>query len=354
LILDQILMAFLKRLVKRKWIQIKKTVRRFLINQYGMDAKIIKNGNEKILVKDVILIGTALFKFQPKGLVLNFYGHPSWAATDLKIRYFLRYLLVKLRLSRVSKIKTVNFLYHPFKGNYFHFVVQQILYFAAFERLNLSAPIFTGLNKSGLKPWQKRYLELLEIDTFQFLEVSTNYRIQELVVLPEMPALRYNKQLLNSFRNRILKSLACSQDFRKSDFSKRVLISRADATNRQIKNEHELLNFLEPFGFEKIVLSQLNVDQQVALFHKAEVIIAPHGAGNTNLLYCQPWVHFIELRLNQSGQADDYYEKMTEILELKYTPLFCKKVDDQGNMTSDASLILNELRKNDLIKPIVR
>lgn len=75
---------------------------------------------------------------------------------------------------------------------------------------------------------------------------------------------------------------------------KRIYISRAKAKYRQVLNEADVIGVLEKWGFTIISLEALGVAQQAALFNHAQVIVAPHGAGLTNLVFCQPGTTVIE------------------------------------------------------------
>lgn len=65
----------------------------------------------------------------------------------------------------------------------------------------------------------------------------------------------------------------------------RVYISRADAHRRRVRNEDEVMDLLEEYGFERYVLSDLSFPEQVALFDSADAIVAPHGAGLVNMIF---------------------------------------------------------------------
>ncbi|MBD1921548.1 glycosyltransferase family 61 protein [Microcoleus sp. FACHB-831] len=47
-----------------------------------------------------------------------------------------------------------------------------------------------------------------------------------------------------------------------------------------------MINFLKKFGFEQVTLESLSVSDQAALFSSAQVVIAPHGAGLSNVVFC--------------------------------------------------------------------
>jgi capsular polysaccharide biosynthesis protein len=65
---------------------------------------------------------------------------------------------------------------------------------------------------------------------------------------------------------------------------RRLFVSRADATWRGVANEDEVVRALAGRGFERLVLSDLTLDEQLAAFAGAEAVVAPHGAGLVNLI----------------------------------------------------------------------
>jgi capsular polysaccharide biosynthesis protein len=58
--------------------------------------------------------------------------------------------------------------------------------------------------------------------------------------------------------------------------------------------EEEVIACLAPLGFEVVTLSGLSVAAQAALFSSARVIVGPHGAGFSNLLFCRPGAIVLE------------------------------------------------------------
>ncbi|HLO47452.1 MAG TPA: tetratricopeptide repeat protein [Kamptonema sp.] len=76
---------------------------------------------------------------------------------------------------------------------------------------------------------------------------------------------------------------------------KRIYISRNLASYRKVVNEEELLNFLEPWGFESVKLETMSVAEQASCLASAEVVVAPHGAGLTNIVFCSPGTKIIEV-----------------------------------------------------------
>ena len=77
--------------------------------------------------------------------------------------------------------------------------------------------------------------------------------------------------------------------------TRRLYISRVGSERRPLLNEAEIVALLGMHGFEAVQLDGMSVREQVLLFAEASHIVAPHGAGLTNLLFCTPGVTVLEL-----------------------------------------------------------
>ena len=65
----------------------------------------------------------------------------------------------------------------------------------------------------------------------------------------------------------------------------RVFVARDDATVRRISNRDAVERVLNQYDIDSYLLGELSVREQVELFSNAELVVAPHGAGLTNILY---------------------------------------------------------------------
>ncbi len=79
-----------------------------------------------------------------------------------------------------------------------------------------------------------------------------------------------------------------------SAFGERLYISRAKARRRLVSNEDALWSQLEAQGFARIYLEDLAWSEQVNVFRHAKVIVASHGAGLANLVFCRPETRVVE------------------------------------------------------------
>jgi capsular polysaccharide biosynthesis protein len=75
----------------------------------------------------------------------------------------------------------------------------------------------------------------------------------------------------------------------------RLYVARTDAEHRKMRNEDGLIAELAQRGFEIIIPGSLSFAEQVSLFRGASVVVGPHGAGMTNIVFCEPGTIVYEL-----------------------------------------------------------
>jgi capsular polysaccharide biosynthesis protein len=66
---------------------------------------------------------------------------------------------------------------------------------------------------------------------------------------------------------------------------------------------------------------------QILLFQSAEFVISPHGAGLSNLLFCEPGTKVIELM--PSFEMRPFFWLISEKLDLIHGMQFCSTVPDR-------------------------
>lgn len=76
---------------------------------------------------------------------------------------------------------------------------------------------------------------------------------------------------------------------------RRVFISRAKASRRKLVNEEEIWSLLEPHGFQRVFMEDLTFQEQVKLMQETSVLLAPHGAGLTNMMFCPQGAKIVEI-----------------------------------------------------------
>ena len=131
---------------------------------------------------------------------------------------------------------------------------------------------------------------------------------------------------------------------------KKFFIDRDDSRSnvkhlRSIVNEKEVKNFLSSKGFQIIQLSSLTFLDQINLFSEAKIVIGLHGAGLSNLLFCQPKTKVIEIKLSHIGNM---YKNLGNQLNLDYINFIGKGEETNqkfSNQLGNVFVDLNELEK---------
>ncbi len=121
----------------------------------------------------------------------------------------------------------------------------------------------------------------------QLKKVSDRSRVQarRFLLLPFFSVERFGylpPEYLDFFRARVLNALGIPQNLPRT---RKILISRAGATRRQLLNEEALVRELEAVGFERHRMEDLSFGAQAALFAQAQVVLGVHGAAFSNLIY---------------------------------------------------------------------
>ena len=96
---------------------------------------------------------------------------------------------------------------------------------------------------------------------------------------------------------------------------RRIYVSRADAAHRRVTNEDAVIRLLAAEGFEVVLPGSLTFAEQVITFGNAEVIVGPHGAGLTNMVFAPPGATIVDL---QTTQVDHCFHNLALALGNRY------------------------------------
>lgn len=139
-----------------------------------------------------------------------------------------------------------------------------------------------------LKPAQEASLRMLGIvpDGMPRFDETRPLAVSELTVIATD---RFRPDLLRPVREVMAPPLPAESRTR------RLYISRARARFRRLLNEEAIWPMLEARGFERIFMEDLGFAEQVELMRRAETVVAPHGAGLTNMMFCAPGTRVVEI-----------------------------------------------------------
>jgi hypothetical protein len=166
---------------------------------------------------------------------------------------------------------------------YFHWIADNLSKLSSFEAYQ----DVTGKRPSLIiepdpPTWKTESLKLLGFDSDDWIEWKCRIAHCGQLLVPSHR--RFNHYIspasIQWLRDRVFQNIHQTR----SD-SLKIYISREDASQRKVLNEDEVTNFLSNYGFQTVLLSNLTFSEQVRIFSRADVVVAPHGAGLTNTIF---------------------------------------------------------------------
>jgi len=226
-----------------------------------------------------------------------------------------RLLLKRQKISH-SDISGAACLLSPRYQNYFHWMVEtipKIRYVEEYERK--TGDDVTYVLPSDLPSWGAESLSLLgyseeKVTSAQF----SSYQADELIIPPH--PFRGSYADYDWIRKNVFENLT-----REDESSHRIFISRSNAIGRRISNKNEVMDILSEYGFEKRLLENQSVSQNVRDFLNADIIVAPHGAGLADVIFCQNNCTVIELFGSRHNKS---YQDICDVLQIPYKRIDCK------------------------------
>ena len=174
--------------------------------------------------------------------------------------------------------------------NYYHFLFDSIARFGILEECLPDATIDAVVvpHASG---YQRQLLELARIPG-PWIQPRRGLTVKaDRLLVPSNPnwALECPPATLSWLRDRLRPRPG-------ADGPRRIYLTRGTAPNtRRYVEEPQLLPHLEQRGFTRLDPGTLSVQEQIDVFSGADVIVAPHGAGLTNVAFSPPGVRVLEM-----------------------------------------------------------
>ncbi|MDC0434818.1 glycosyltransferase family 61 protein [bacterium] len=188
-----------------------------------------------------------------------------------------------------------------------------------------------------LDPVRKRSLELLDIAPTEWLELQPDRYLSGVPLLyTNITSSDFSFQpssrvigLLDDYRDTCV-------EMSPADLPSRFYISRRDAPGRRpLDNEESMIAALAARGYKEIVLSDLALEDQVNLFHGAEIIVSPHGAGLVNLMFAPKTARLVEITPENYRHA--CFFRIAQVRGLGYSQVLAKVLSENPNNKSHGS-----------------
>lgn len=111
-----------------------------------------------------------------------------------------------------------------------------------------------------------------------------------------------------------------------------IYVSRRHSS-RSFANEAELEQALTSRGFQIVSLEKLKIMEQIEIFRNAAVLVASHGAGLANIVWCSPGTKIIEMFT--STVFNDCFSRLSSQVSCEHYCLWSQDATESGNMAID-------------------
>tara|TARA_Y100001970_G_scaffold180874_1_gene220213 strand:- start:3619 stop:4728 length:1110 start_codon:yes stop_codon:yes gene_type:complete len=236
------------------------------------------------------------------------------------------------RMKKKIKGRVLSLLQGASGNNYFHFMFDIVPKILLLEKMNLLKQIDFYL-VPNVENWQKKILsnfgilekQLLDSNKFRHIEAEKIYALDhpwytrgiiqdEIANIPNWIILSLREKFLD-----------CSKKFPITD---KIFIDRSDSIYNHCKliNNKEIIDYLAKNDFKSYQISKLDFSEQIHLFKNAKIIIGPHGAAFTNIIFSNPGLKIVELipRTHSSIKC----EKFSNLLNFNYTRVNLDLIED--------------------------
>ncbi|MFL5287064.1 MAG: glycosyltransferase family 61 protein [Rhodopila sp.] len=117
------------------------------------------------------------------------------------------------------------------------------------------------------------------------------------------------------------------------DGPRKLYVARTDTQRRQMRNEPALIGEMRRRGYEIVVPASLSFTEQVRLFRSASIVVGAHGAGLTNIIFCEPGTVVYELV--PAAYPNAYFCNLALVCRLRY---WADAFDSPGDMDQPPNL----------------
>jgi capsular polysaccharide biosynthesis protein len=199
------------------------------------------------------------------------------------------------------------------RHNYYHWLIQSLPAIDLSLRYRHHRDVTLVL--SSLQPWQDETLTLLEYQHVPrlTLQVSDTFLLPSAEfsdVLGGHAPYSVHRAALATY-GRLSQAVPWVHDA-----AEEIYVARSDVQNRVTENEDELIGLLERQGVRIVVPSTLSVAEQIAAFRAARLVIGPHGAGLSNIVFCQSGSFVYEMLPRH--YANTAFNRLAQAASLNY------------------------------------
>lgn len=199
------------------------------------------------------------------------------------------------------------------KSNYYHWIVDLVPRLLILRNSIDDFDERTIIIHSPLNRYQASTFEFLKIKNRVIqLKTMDGARVSNLVCTDLVHDLRQN---IKRFKVQLLKDSILPLVVETKN-QRKIYVVRGNQKNRRIIGEEKLVEALRGQNIEIVDPSKITIKDQIQIFYESSLVISPHGAGLTNILFCRKSTKVIEIRSSIHPPA--FFENISIKNNLKF------------------------------------
>lgn len=135
----------------------------------------------------------------------------------------------------------------------------------------------------------------------------------------------------------------------KSKPTRRIYVSRAKVARRFVKNDTEVVELLEKYGFEIVHFQEMSFLEQLKMASETEIMIGLTGSGLNNMMFMPSGAKVLEFKM-KNDFTNLHYFGFASGLQLPYYYLLCETV---GDVRFEADFVVNICDLNACLKSML-
>ncbi|MFG1481149.1 glycosyltransferase family 61 protein [Xanthobacter sp. V4C-4] len=198
--------------------------------------------------------------------------------------------------------------------NYFNWSLRYLSKVAIFQRVLKQRPGLRLLAPAPKQGFIPRSLEFFRVAQDDVRWLTARTRMRRLTLSAPSAIGRYN---LSPMLPRALRQHEAVTQVWREDRAL-LYVPRGTVRMRRVVNEPEVIAHLRKRGFRIFDAGAHPIGEQVRAFKNAAMVIGPHGAALTNIVYCARGTPVIEVVPEGYDQSPTSYRSLSDMFDLPY------------------------------------
>jgi hypothetical protein len=234
-------------------------------------------------------ISESKFSFRNNHLVdENLQGVGAYQIAFDKLPIYTRFLSIPQEYEGI-----VAYLSDPTYLNYYHWMCGTLPLLETYQKyIPLEEIDYFYLGENGISNFHLESLSYAGVKASKILQVAcTSNRI---LAAMKSRFIGFNDPISYSSFNYARNIFSSIIEQKTSKKGKKIYVKRGNVARRKVLNEDVILKYLDKYNFSIVQMDNKTIEEQAKVFSSSEIIIAPHGAALTNLLFVSPGTIVIE------------------------------------------------------------